>query len=321
MQRGLLSVVGFYMCIQTVFGWGFYGHKLINRQAVFLLPPEMMVLYKPSIDFITEHAVDPDKRRYILKEEGPRHYMDMDYYHPWDSIPVTYAAAIKKYGEDTLRKHGIAPWWIQLMIARLTNAFEKKDKAQIIKLSADLGHYIGDIHVPLHASSNHNGQLTDQHGIHGFWESRIPELFAASSFDLIIGKAVYLQNISAQLWKIIKQSAVASDSVLTSERRLNAAFRPDLKYSYEYRNGVVFKQYSTAYTTAYQNQLNGMVERRMRESIKFTASVWYTAWVNAGMPDLKELSTKDITPESMAEWNELNKSWNKTGSLMDCNHE
>lgn len=320
MKRGVLIFVGFSLFAQTVFGWGFYGHKLINRQAIFLLPPEMMVFYKPIISILTEHAVDPDKRRYIIKEEGPRHYMDMDHYHPWDSIPVTYAAAIKKYGEDSLLKHGIVPWWIQVMTTRLTKAFEKKDKALIIKLSADLGHYIGDIHVPLHASSNHNGQLTNQHGIHGFWESRIPELFAESSFDLVVGKAVYIKNLPEQLWKIIKQSALASDSVLKFEKLLNDQFRSDLKYSYENRNGVILKQYSTAYSSAYHLTLNGMVERRMRESIKFTASVWYTAWVDAGMPDLKEIAGKEITPETIEEWNELHKSWSNSGCNMNCGH-
>ena len=62
------------------FCWGFYGHKKINYYAVFLLPPEMMQLYKPQIDFITEHAVDPDMRRYAIAEEGPRHYIDIDHY-------------------------------------------------------------------------------------------------------------------------------------------------------------------------------------------------------------------------------------------------
>jgi len=33
----------------------------------------MMWLYKPQIEFLTEHAVDPDKRRYAVPEEGPRH--------------------------------------------------------------------------------------------------------------------------------------------------------------------------------------------------------------------------------------------------------
>lgn len=320
MKKVGLILAGLSLCIHTTLAWGFYGHKLINRQAVFLLPPEMMVFYKPVIDIITEHAVDPDKRRYIIKEEGPRHYMDMDHYQPWDSIPVSYTAAIRKYGEDTLLKHGIVPWWIQIMTARLTRAFEKKDKVLIIKLSADLGHYVGDIHVPLHASSNHNGQLTNQHGIHGFWESRIPELFAESSFDLIVGKAVYIRNVPEQLWKIIKQSALAADSVLKFEQTLNATFRPDLKYSYENRNGIILKQYSTAYCLTYQHMLNGMVERRMRESIKFTASIWYTAWVDAGMPDLKEISGKEIPAETITEWSELNKNWNNNGSNSNCSH-
>jgi hypothetical protein len=313
-----MGVVMGVLCIGNVYGWGFYGHRLINRQSVFLLPPEMMILYKPNLHLLTEHAVDPDKRRYILKEEAPRHYMDMDHYLPWDSIPVSYAAALKKYSEDSLMRHGIVPWWIQIMVVRLTKAFEKKDKAAILKLSADLGHYVGDLHVPLHASSNHNGQLTNQHGIHGFWESRIPELFAESQFDLIVGKAGYIKSISGLVWKVIRQSARAADTVLRFEQMLNNRYRTDAKFSYEYRNGVVVRQYSTAYSSAYHQMLNGMVERRMRESIKVTASLWYTAWVDAGQPSLKELSDQTLSPEIMQEWEELNKNWMNKGGGTGC---
>jgi hypothetical protein len=93
-------------------------------------------------------------------------------------LPRGWNEAAAKYTEDTLVKYGIVPWWIQTMHRRLTAAFKEKDGAKILKLSADIGHYIGDAHVPLHASSNHNGQHTGQHGIHGFWESRVPELLA-----------------------------------------------------------------------------------------------------------------------------------------------
>ena len=115
---------------------------------------------------------------------------------PWDSIPLSFNKAIEKYTDDSLQKHGIAPWWIQTMMSRLTRAFSEKDKFRIIKLSAELGHYVADLHVPLHAHSNHNGQHTNQHGIHGFWESRIPELLAEKEFDFIIGKAAYINSIS-----------------------------------------------------------------------------------------------------------------------------
>ncbi|HLO80261.1 MAG TPA: zinc dependent phospholipase C family protein [Chitinophagaceae bacterium] len=293
--------------------WGFFGHKMINRNAVFLLPPEMIILYKPHLEFITEHAVDPDKRRYAVKEEGPRHYIDMDHYHPWDSIPSSYNKALTKYGEDSLARHGIVPWWIQTMTSRLTKAFELKDKFAIIKLSAELGHYISDAHVPLHTSSNHNGQLTNQHGIHGFWESRVPELFAETEFDLIIGKAQYIKSISAMAWTIVRQSAAAADSVLVLEKQLNNKFRPDAKYSFEMRNGVITRQYSTAYSKAYHNMLQGMVERRMRESILATASLWYTAWVNAGQPNLQELAGRSFSEKELEEWDELNRQWKELG--------
>ena len=48
---------------KTSFCWGFYAHQKINYYAVFLLPPQMLVFYKTHIQFISEHAVDPDKRR------------------------------------------------------------------------------------------------------------------------------------------------------------------------------------------------------------------------------------------------------------------
>lgn len=293
--------------------WGFFSHKMINRHAVFLLPPEMMILYKPHIDLITEHAVDPDKRRYAVKQEAPRHYIDLDRLLPWDSIPASYSKALEKYGEDSLAKHGIVPWWVQTMTSRLTKAFELKDKFAIIKLSAELGHYVSDAHVPLHASSNHNGQLTNQVGIHGFWESRVPELFAETEFDLLVGKAIYVRSVSAMAWRVVKQSATAADTVLSYERTLDNSFRADAKFSFEMRNGTIIRQYSTAYSKAYHDLLNGMVERRMRESILATASLWYTAWVNAGQPDLREIAGKTIAETDLEEWEELNQNWKELG--------
>src|SRR3982751_3001927 len=177
------------------FSWGFFAHQKINYYAVFLLPPQMLIFYKAHIDFIHDHAVDPDKRRYMVAAEGPRHYVDLDYYGVWpfDSLPRKWEAAVSRYGEDSLRAHGIVPWWIQTMYQRLVRAFRDRNAESILKISAEIGHYIADAHVPLHACSNHNGQLTGQQGIHGFWESRIPELLAEKEWDFFIGKADFIE--------------------------------------------------------------------------------------------------------------------------------
>ena len=282
----------------------------------------MISLYKPNADFIMEHAVDPDKRRYMVSAEGPRHYIDMDRYgiYPFDSLPRKWKDAVTKYSEDSLTAHGIVPWWVNTMLNRLTDAFREKNQVKILKYSAEIGHYIADAHVPLHASSNHNGQLTDQRGIHGFWESRIPELLADTQWDFFIGKAEYIRNPLDFIWQRVLESAAAADTVLKFEKKLSTKFPPDQKYAFEDRNGVTIKQYSSAYTIQYNEMMKGMVERRMRQAIFAVASFWYTAWVNAGQPDLTSLTNKEFTAEDMKEFESLNVAW-KNGAAKGREHE
>src|SRR5690606_29113340 len=140
----------------------------------------MLVLFKPNIEFISEHAVDPDKRRYAITPEGPRHFIDLDNYgtYPFPELPRKWNDAVAKFGEEMVTENGIVPWHVQIMLGRLTKAFKDKNFSAIMKNSTEIGHYISDAHVPLHATSNYNGQQTGQRGIHGFWESRVPELLA-----------------------------------------------------------------------------------------------------------------------------------------------
>jgi hypothetical protein len=321
MKRAFLFLLLLSISVHA-FCWGFYGHRKINYYAVFLLPPEMMQLYKPQIDFLTAHAVDPDMRRYAIPEEGPRHYIDIDHYgsYPFNELPRKWNDAVAKFSEDTLMQYGIVPWWVQTMLSRLTTAFKEKNQARILKLSAEIGHYIADAHVPLHANSNHNGQFTDQRGIHGFWESRIPELLAEKEWDFFIGKADYIKNPGDFIWQRVLESAKASDSVLLFEKELSKSFPADQKFSFEERNGVTIRQYSTAFSTVYDKKLNGMIERRMRQSIYAIASFWYTAWVNAGQPDLKQLSNKELSADDLKEFEALNNAW-KNGILKGREHE
>ncbi len=312
----------FLVLSNQIFCWGFYAHKKINYYAVFLLPPEMMVLYKPTIDFITEHAVDPDKRRYAVPGEAPKHYIDIDRYgkYPFDSLPRKWNDAVTRYSEDTLNAYGILPWWLQTMLYRLTDAFKEKNQAKILKYSAEIGHYIADSHVPLHVNSNHNGQLTDQKGIHGFWESRIPELMAENEWDFFIGKAEYIKKPADFIWKRVLESAAAADTVLKYEKELTKDFSSDQKFSFEDRNGLIIRQYSSAFSKKYNELLKGMIERRMRQSIYAVASFWYTAWVNAGQPDLTKLVNKEFSAEDMKDFENLNNSW-KNNIIKGREHE
>ncbi len=363
--------------------WGFFAHKRINRLAVLTLPPEMMVFFKKNIDYITDHAVDPDMRRYASKQEGPRHFIDLDQYGepPFEALPRQWLDAMLKYtdiwvlssGGDTvqlfgsrepipedalknyknwyarnilpqfyqgdalldvdslnvfllennivrerpvaafyhehLSEHGILPYNLQRFQRNLTDAFRNRDARRILKLSADIGHYIGDAHVPLHTCSNYNGQKTDQHGIHGFWESRIPELFADETYDYFVGKPEYINNTEDWFWQTAFESHSMVDTVLDFEMKLRKSFPEDRQMCPDTRAGRVGLYQCRDFSAAYQASMDGMVERRMRAAIHAVSSAWYTAWIDAGQPDLANISANAPSKEELEEEKELQKSF------------
>lgn len=368
--------------------WGFFAHKRINRLAVFLLPPDMMVFFKKNIDWISDHAVDADMRRYATKNEAPRHYIDLDLYGdpPYGRLPRLFPDALQTFTTiyavnrrndtlvvydpreerteeerrlwrrffatqvarqfhradsrlhpDTLRQfmlgenlpppsagdwrdaffvenlseHGIVPWHLQKMQRDLTAAFRNKDSKRILRLAADLGHYIGDAHVPLHTTSNYNGQKTNQHGIHAFWESRIPELFADKQYDYFVGKAYYVNDPVKFFWDMVLASNSMVDSVLNIEWSLRQSYPKDRQICPTMRNGVAMLAPCPAYAAAYQEAMNGMVERRMRSAILSLASAWYTAWVDAGQPNLSRMDEPVATAEQIKEDEEVRNSFGR----------
>ncbi|MGM9478626.1 zinc dependent phospholipase C family protein [Pedobacter sp. GSP4] len=298
-------IIPLFLCTS----WGFFAHQRINNLAVFTLPPAMIGFYKKNIKYITEHAVDPDKRRYADTLEAPRHYLDVENYaEQVDSIPEKWKDALAKYGQKRLNTDGILPWQIQRTYYSLVKAFKTKDSVKILKYSADLGHYIGDAHVPLHTTANHNGQLSNQVGIHAFWESRLPELFS-TRYSFIVGKANYVENPLKEAWKIVKQTHSLVDTVLSFEAQLNRSFPSDQKYSFSERNNTILKQYATAYSKAYHENLNGMVEKQMRASILEIGSFWFSAWIDAGQPELKNLVKTTLQPDEDKETQEIEKKY------------
>lgn len=256
----------------------------------------MSGFYKANIEFITEHAVSADKRRYVDSTEAPRHFLDVDHYgkNPFSKIPQHWEDAVHKYSADTLDKYGTVPWAITYNYYKLVKAFKAHDTTNILEASANLGHYVADAHVPLHLTLNYNGQLTHQTGIHVLWESRIPELFG-NHWNYYVGRARYIENPLQEAFRICNTSFKEVDSVLRFERALSKSFPPDKKYVSEKRGRKTDTNYSAAYALAYQKMLNGMVQRRIRASILSVGSFWFSAWVDAGQPNLDRLIAVPLT--------------------------
>ncbi|MDH4057411.1 MAG: S1/P1 Nuclease, partial [Cyclobacteriaceae bacterium] len=133
---------GFFLLTSIILifsGWGFHAHRQINRLAVFTLPPEMIGFYKANISYITEAAVNADRRRFAVVDEAARHYVDIDHFgdSAINTMPRNWNEAVDKYGEDTLKSYGILPWHLNIMYYRLRDAFMLKDPSRILSLSAD----------------------------------------------------------------------------------------------------------------------------------------------------------------------------------------
>jgi hypothetical protein len=307
-----------------LYAWGVWGHQHISRAAVFALPPEMRVFFYNHIDYITEESTVPDVRKYAMsdREEYGRHFIDVEFFGatPFATLPKTWKEAKAMYSTDTLQQAGILPWYMQEMQVKLTTAFKERKKDAILFLAADLAHYIADAHMPLHTSLNHDGQLTDQRGIHSFWEGRLPELFG-NTYNFNIGTARYIDDPVTESWRIIRESNAMAETLLSTERTLKARLPKEQIWQLDSNKAIkknAFGQplHTLEYAKAYHSALDGMVERQMRSAIVATANFWYTAWVNAGKPNLTDLDSKATTIRSKPHLDEEIELW-KQGKLFD----
>lgn len=324
--RVLAVVFCLFGSIAMLSSWGTFGHEHINHSAVLALPKPLQLFFYNHIDFITQESTVPDLRKYTLndKAERPRHYIDLENFGTIDSIPKSAPAAFKKYDAAFIANNGSLPWYIQEMMQKLTTAFKEKRKTEILFLAADLGHYIGDATMPLHTSTNHNGQLTDQKGIHSLWESQIPEMFG-DNYNFKVENARYIDNVEQETWNIVAQTHQLLVPLLLADKNLRNTMKKEDIFQKDAQgnnaknkfNDLIF---SKEYTQKLNESLNDMVEKQIKKAIQSTADFWYTAWVNAGKPDLSDLDTKDLTPSNQRKLKKELKAWSK-GKLVGVKNE
>ena len=266
-----------------------------------------MTLYKNNEFTLKVYATKPDNRRYIDPNEGTRHFIDLDTYMAIDSgfIGLNYMTAKELYSQCMEENHefgqdGILPWHCLLIMHRLTEAMRGGQLEDILQISGELGHYISDAHVPLHTTHNYNGQRSRQYGIHGLWESTIPEL-EFEQYDYWIDEELsYWENPLEKLWSIILDSHNMLFFVFSAEYCVSEDVTIP-KYSYRYRQGRAHRTYCKAFCARYAELCQGHVEKRYRQAVHAVASVWFTCWVNAGMPQFHT----QVIPINLSDQDEL----------------
>ncbi len=297
----VLIVCVFFLC-----SWGYLVHKTVHQLAVYQLPAPMQNFFYANMDYLVNQAARPDKRKRFDSTEGAKHFVDFECYgeNAQHKMPTTWQKAVKKYTADTLYKYGYVPFVVVEMQNKLTEAFRQCKKDSILFYANDLGHYIGDAHVPLHTTENYDGQLTNQKGVHALWETTIPEI-EINQFNLsTTHKATYISNVEAAIWKTVRTSYAMVNNVLAQEKKVSATMDDATKFRTQIRNGKETKQYSTSFAKAYNVALKNTINERLITTSQTIADFWYTAWVNAGKPNLQncfatpsELQLKNLQEE------------------------
>ncbi|HOI53786.1 MAG TPA: S1/P1 nuclease [Phycisphaerae bacterium] len=137
-----------------------------------------------DIDAMTDEpppfaAFPRDRRQAALKaaehllQHDPRLAAELlgeDPDHPATKLDAADRSRWPQLGEAALARHGTLPWVIRDQVTRLTEAFRQKRRDRIEEAMADLSHFVGDLHQPLHTTRNYDGQMTGNRGIHAAFE-------------------------------------------------------------------------------------------------------------------------------------------------------
>lgn len=281
-----MRIIPFLFLFTILTSWGFKAHRNINELAVFMIPNDTLYsFYFENIAYVTEHAVDADKRKFTNHKEVPSHFIDLDKYPSTDTFDLKQCSFNEiqyEFEELFLQEHGTLPWTITRTYWNLVESFKNGNVNNIKRYSSDLGHYIADAHVPLHTVSNYDGQHTHQHGIHSLWETQVPELF----MDTIIVdryKVKYIGDVNNYIWSIIDSSHFQAKEVLKVDKDLRDSLNYDV-FSVNNEYGQV--RFSQMYCEHYLEKLSLKVNEKFISASACIASFWLSAWIDAGQPNL-----------------------------------
>lgn len=263
------------------FAWGFEAHKFITEQMIALLPAQLRPLFERRKAYVIERSIDPDLWRTVGWEtESPNHFVDLDYFgkYPFPDLPREYDRAVQKWGKETIHEQGLLPWRTQEFYGRLQREFESLKRASppryaednILLYSAIMAHYVEDGHVPLHSVVNYDGQRTNQHGLHGRWESELFERYRAK-----------LTIAPAPPTPVRDPREFMFETLLASNRLADSVFAADKKAA------AGRERYDDEYFEAFAKQQLGNVQQRINDSISAVASMIIGAWEQAGRPVLR----------------------------------
>lgn len=270
-----MNVIRFFIMILlmiTLCSWGEKGHQKINGSTPQFFPSALNK-YKGWSEVLSAHGSDPDKRRRTDPSEEIKHYIDIDAYQDFvetHKIVEEKVGAFDKYTKKFILKNGTLPWVTDSTYQVLVKQFKAKDWKKVVLTAADLGHYVGDGHMPLHLTTNYDGQLTGQKGLHSRYESKMINKYI-DSITVKHSRLHKVKNVSRYVFDYMYLNYQYKDSLLNADL-----------IAYNSSN----HEYNDLYYQNLWSQSKEFTFKMIENSSKSTAELIRTAWLEAGRPKI-----------------------------------
>lgn len=256
--------------------WSEKVHRKINSSSVEILPNGLKGLNQWS-KFIGDHASDADLRKKSDKPEFVKHFIDIDNYADFvknHQIEENFERACSKYGKDFIMKNGTLPWTTDSTYKALVENFRTKNWNQAALTIADMGHYVADGFMPLHTTANYDGQFTGQTGVH----SRYEEVMVDPYIDDISIKETpdkRVDQVQSFIFEYLYDNTSKNEPILQAD--IDA-----LK--------MAGGQYDENYYRFFWEKTKLLTVKQLRKATKTLATLIYSAWIEAGKPEIPEMA-------------------------------
>ncbi|MBU1095914.1 MAG: hypothetical protein KKB34_05470 [Bacteroidetes bacterium] len=262
-------------------GWGYVGHRIINGNSVLSFSKGIEFINSWS-GYLADHASDADRRKSQQPEESPKHYIDIDAYTEFlttGKINQNYDSLLSKYGKNFVEAQGSLPWAILDAVDSLQKLFERNDWDKAKLIASDLGHYVGDAHMPLHLTKNYNGQYSGTYGVHSRYESTLIGKYSGQiKYDG--DSLLYIKDRSDYIFNFIYANYIYVDSVNRAD---------------EYALSIA-GSYNEVYYTELWNLTGKFTVNLFEDASNVLANLIYTAWIDSGSPVITDMKDNVQTP-------------------------
>ncbi len=262
----------------TALSWGFTGHRRLAKNMQDPLPETSCLRqwFKAKQTFeLQDSACNPDRWRETDPSEAPRHFLQVDYATPIASYPRDWAGVETKFGRFALR-NGQVPWRVEEVYASLAAAFAAKNETEVLRLSFVLSHYVTDSFSVLHDTSN----FDPNNGLHGRWES---DMFAkAASLDAIATLTATMYGTPGA----VDPKNTIFDTVIVGNGLTGQLIAADQAAS---GDGGVYDPATYQLQTLF-DLTRDLTARRWADALTVQSSLLWSAWAQAGSPELTGFS-------------------------------